>query len=301
MSADIDLEEPTNPELLGEEADEATAAGESTEEKPAEADADKGEKKESDTEKKDPHEGYVPRSRLNEEKEKVKEADERARALETELAAERAGKAVDKPAEAKAEPTNIDELETQYIDLLSQGEDAAAAKLRTQINAELIKSASAGVETKIREEMTRRDQAEIDRRAQEALVADKAAFDEAVKQTVAAFPFLDVKSPEANKDAIDDVVSFRDYYHKKGDPLSTALIKAVNKVAPDYAKAPENVTKLVDKRQENAVKRNIEESKKQPVALVSGVGNRSAPSTVVPAKQEDYEKLPQAEREKLLA
>ncbi len=247
----------------------------------------------------------IPRARFNEVNAKFKAEAERSAALEAALVAERAKNTTPAPKDKEetviVPAVDVDALESKYADLLMEGDTAAALKVRKEINAELLNGVEEKATTRVRDEIKAREQEAAEKAANDALEADKTTLAEAAAKIKSTFPFLDDKSAEANTEAIDAVIAMRNHFKDKGDPMSSALIKAVNLVAPSYTKKPGTVTPIEDKRKKEAIARNIKDAEKQGVALdASGMGNRLAPTLNVPTQQVDYEKLPEAQRIDLL-
>lgn len=184
--------------------------------------------------------------------------------------------------------TTLEELERQYLDAQYEGDTDKALEIRRQIRAE---------ERRIAEESAQRKAEElVQRKEAENSVRDVAA------QALKAYPFLGENN--GKNDAMNEVIEWREFYEAKGESRAQALAKAVNKVAPQYApaQAPAAPTKPVqtDKRKEAAAQRNAEVTRAQPPAMDAGVGNRAVPPGPRVETQEDWERLPESERQRLL-
>ena len=225
----------------------------------------------------------IPRARFDEVNTKLHAERERAEAAERQLAELQQ---VQQSTQAQADgAVNIDALETQFFDAMMEGDKDTAVKLRAQINAELSSRAEAAATERMSRQMTERE-------------ATKALQDTGAK-LISAYPFLDHLSPNANAEAINDVVEWRDFYAAKGDPIHVALEKAVAKVGPIYSDAAPVVTPT-DTRKQAALARNAADAAAQPPANVAGVGNRAAPQKPKVETQQDWEKLSDADRESML-
>lgn len=58
-----------------------------------------------------------------------------------------------------------------------------------------------------------------------------------IQRSYQRYPFLDIRGPQANQQAIDEVVKLRDYYMSRGWTAHDGLERAVSEIAPKYQHA----------------------------------------------------------------
>lgn len=223
----------------------------------------------------------IPRARFDEVNAKLHAEREEVERLRAELAAAQQ----QKEAQAESPPSDIKAMIREAKEAMMDGDLDKAAELEYKIQQETQRAAMAEAEQNVMRRMSERE--------------SQSALSSTVSQIVAAYPFLDSASPDANADAIGDVIEWRDFYMAKGDPAHVAIQRATNKVAPMYA-AVEPAPVKQDTRKAAALARNAIDSAAQAPANVAGVGNRAAPSQPKVESQKDWEKLSDAEREALL-
>jgi hypothetical protein len=247
----------------------------------------------------------VPHARFHEVNESLKAEREARLRLEEELARARGASGAGKKADAddgKAK-FDIDAKEAEYADALMEGDKDKALAIRKEINSELRRQA--------KEEAAEQAVQEV------STQAARNAFQAAVSETIAEFPFLDSKSKKANADAIAEVVEWRDFYITKGNSPADALRKAAAKVGPQYApkkKAADpdegddegddedlNAKKLAELRRKNALRRNADSANRQPAAPTGGTGERSSSAKLNPEdmSESEWEKLPEKVKKQL--
>lgn len=227
----------------------------------------------------------IPRSRFDEVYRQAKEHEEEIARLRAQI---EAGQAHEKPQDrAKtAEQVDIKALRQEAAQAIYEGDLDRYAELTAQADAEIMKRARLEAN------------ADIEVRAAQRML------DETANRLMAEYSFLDDKN--GNRDAIEDVVTWRDSYIARGMAPHEALDRAARKVAPLYmeAKAPEPAEPAKDERTPVALKRSIESAAKQPPATGQmGIGQRTEKDTFRPdrIKQSDWERLSSEERNKLLA
>ena len=227
-------------------------------------------------------EPVIPRARFDELNAKLhaeREETERLRALLEQNA---------KPDAVTPAPQtdDIEALEAQYFDAMIDGDRTKAVAIRSQINRMIQTQAETEAAQKVAGEMTAREQ--------------RTSFESAVSQTLDAYPFLDSASPDANMDAIADVIEWRDFYINKGATPAAALQKAAAKIGPMYAETKQPTPEMkTDTRKQDALKRNLADAESQAPAPVAGIGNRAVPTPKVET-QKDWDRLTEQEREALL-
>jgi len=239
-------EEPVaEAETPEEEQEEEEVVAEETEEPVAEAESEP--EPEPEPEKKD---HMVPKSRLDEVLQKQK-------ALQKQL--EDMKKAQEPPANAP-DPYDFDSKEREYMNLVLDGKEADAVKLRQEIrNAE-----KAQLEFDMNEKM----QQTVQHNAQAT------ALQAAANELEAQFPVFDQNSEAYNEGYTQEVIGLRDAFIMQGYDAVDALTKAANFVIKtnDLA-APEPTSSTLDaptapkqKPVDEVAKKRAEVSKKLKAA-----------------------------------
>ena len=293
MSEPFDFEGETDMELLGGTfEDEPTPAEldaepEEPKEEPKDEPKAEDEPKEAptpdDDEPEEPQpkrDTVIPRARFDEVNAKLHAEREEAARLRAELEA-----LTKKPEPAD---TNIDALEDEYFEAMIEGDKARAKEIRATINTEIFNRAQAASAETAAATLTQREM--------------QTSFSKAVEQTVSAYPFLDSTKPEANAEAIAEVVEWRDFFIAKGESPAMALQKAAGKVAPLYTTKTEPTPPAVDTRKQKAVEVAARTANAQPPSVEAGVGNRSIPlGDDLINDQNKWDKASEAERQRFLA
>ena len=291
MSEPFDFEAETDMELLGgtfeddpkPEEPEIKQDEPAPKEEPKAEDEPKEEPKPEVDEPEDPQpkrDTVIPRARFDEVNAKLHAEREEAARLRAELEA----------LTKKPEPTdnNIDTLEDEYFEAMIAGDKAKAKEIRATINTEIFNRAQAASAETAAATLTQREM--------------QTSFSKAVEQTVSAYPFLDSTKPEANAEAIAEVVEWRDFFIAKGESPAVALQKAAGKVAPLYAAKSEPTPPAVDTRKQKAVEVAAKTANAQPPSVEAGVGNRSIPlGDDLINDQNKWDKASEAERQRFLA
>ena len=285
MSEPFDFEGETDLELLGGVIDEDQTADpepevvEEAEPAPEVAPESKAETEEEDAPQ-PKRDAVIPRARFDEVNAKLHAEREEANRLRAEL------EALNRSSTTQADAIDVDTLEDQFFDAIINGEKERAKEIRAQINAEIYNKARAASEEVVSTTLTQRE--------------IQSSFAKVVEQTVTDYPFLDSNSPDANAEAIGEVVEWRDFYLSKGDTPAAALQKAAAKIAPIYSKAaPELPT---DKRKQAALATAAKASAAQPPAVEAGIGNRAIPfGDDIIGDQAKWEKASEAERLRMLS
>ena len=291
MSEPFDFEGETDMELLGgtfeddpkPEEPEIKQDEPAPKEEPKAEDEPKEEPKPEVDEPEDPQpkrDTVIPRARFDEVNAKLHAEREEAARLRAELEA----------LTRKPEPadTNIDTLEDEYFEAMIEGDKAKAKEIRATINTEIFNRAQAASAETAAATLTQREM--------------QTSFSKAVEQTVSAYPFLDSTKPEANAEAIAEVVEWRDFFIAKGESPAVALQKAAGKVAPLYAAKSEPTPPAVDTRKQKAVEVAAKTANAQPPSVEAGVGNRSIPlGDDLINDQNKWDKASEAERQRFLA
>ena len=257
MSEPFDFEGETDLELLGGVIDDEHKADPEPEPTPEpmpdpEPKAEEDPKPEEEGAPQPRRDAVIPRARFDEVNAKLHAEREEANRLRAEL------EALNKPNAAQAAEIDVDTLEDQFFDAIINGEKERAKEIRAQINAEIYNKARAASEEVVSTTLTQRE--------------IQSSFAKVVEQTVTDYPFLDSNSPDANAEAIGEVVEWRDFYLSKGDTPAAALQKAAAKIAPIYNKTTEPTPDptpepLTDKRKQAAIATAAKASAAQPPAV----------------------------------
>lgn len=239
----------------------------------------------------------IPKPRFDEVNEKRIRAEERARILEEENERLRGGKKTEKANDAPK--FDFDAKESEYMDALMEGDKEKASQIRKEIKAaeraEYEDSAVSKAEARI-----------MARQAQQSLA-------EAAEAVIEDYPFLNSKSAKANKDAIAEVVEWRDFYIQRGKSAADALIAAAKKVGPSYVKAKPKADAEDEDEDEKPPKSKLDElraarlrknataANNQPPRLDGGVGNRGTGGklNVTDMDDETFNGLSEKEKAKL--
>ena len=285
MSEPFDFEGETDLELLGGVIDDKHKADPEPEPTPEpmpdpEPKAEEDPKPEEEGAPQPRRDAVIPRARFDEVNAKLHAEREEAARLRAELEA----------LTKKPEPTdnNIDTLEDEYFEAMIAGDKTKAKEIRATINTEIFNRAQAASAETAAATLTQREM--------------QTSFSKAVEQTVSAYPFLDSTKPEANAEAIAEVVEWRDFFISKGESPAIALQKAAGKVAPLYTTKTEPTPPAVDTRKQKAVEVAAKTANAQPPSVEAGVGNRSIPlGDDLINDQNKWDKASEAERQRFLA
>tara|TARA_R100000234_G_scaffold98009_1_gene66427 strand:+ start:960 stop:2003 length:1044 start_codon:yes stop_codon:yes gene_type:complete len=163
---------------------------------------------------------------------------------------------------------NFDEKETEYQELVLNGETEKAAELRNEMRA----AEKAQLMQEVRQEMGSTVQQNQD------LVDLQVKAEELMEK----YPSLNENSADYNQELQNEVLELRDAFVTKGYVPVDALTKATNYVmginAPDPAPAPTENKKVKEAKQKAQVSKKIEASKSQPPTL-QGEGVNSKKDT----------------------
>lgn len=233
----------------------------------------------------------VPHARFNEVNDEYKAERERRLQLEEELARLRGEKGateqppVQEPPKAPVVPEvpefDFDAKEDAYTAAVYEGDTAKAKEIRAEIRAAERAEAAAIVQAARQgweQEQAAAEQQRTAKQAQEAYAATLATVFE-------LHPQLDDQHESFNKETMEDVREWLQFYIAKGTDAASALSKAVARVIPDKPAVQVPATGKADQ-----VKRNLQADSQQPPEML-GVGER--------AKRVDYSKLSEADFNKL--
>lgn len=242
----------------------------------------------------------IPKARFNEVNERKKALESENEQLKRELAEARAAGAAQPsaPAATQAATTpqaevaafDVSAKEHEYATALIEGDTAKAAKIRGEINSNLV------------EQATQQAEGNIARRSAAQLLQTE------VEVTLKTYPWLD--TPDG-AEALDLIMASRDRAISQGAAPHQALRSAVAKIAPRFKPAGDGDTpsgglpggvKGGDTRSSEAVKRGAADAVAQPPAMPVGVGNRATPAARVDVgamDDEQFAALSPAEKSRL--
>lgn len=250
--------------------------------------------------------GTVPHARFNEVNERRKAAEQESERLRAELEAMRAAQvAPQKAAQAQVEKEqaapefDVNAQEKAYLSALMDGNEEEAQKIRTGINQHLLEQATAKAVERVRAESEARERASAEQQAAKLL-------QETATAVVADYAFLD---DPAHAEVLDMIEARRDALIAKGIPVHQALREAADFIAPRFApegfapaKSGDSAQKKTDSRSAAAVERGAKASMAQPPVPAAGMGNRATggePLNVATMTDEQFERLPEAEKKRL--
>lgn len=235
-----DEHESEDDEDRGDEVDDDAAIEElaaqvdGKDEPKGKAKDDDGEEEEEDDKRR------VPYSRFKEQNAELKELRERLAVLEGKTKSE----VKEEQRQAEKDEVDVKALIKARNAAILEGDEDKAAELEEKIEAHRLEQAELRAEARIQLRELKRD---VD------AVAAK-AFEK--------YPFLDHSSKDANKEAIEEVREWRDFYVSKGDAWPKALQKAVDKVAKTYAKPEKNDDDGDGKKPDKVAEKKIESIKR---------------------------------------
>lgn len=241
----------------------------------------------------------IPRGRFDEVNTARRAAEARAAELEAEvarLAAERATpqQGQGQPADGAsaggdtkgAESFDFEAKERAYLEAQWEGDVDAALSIRREINAELRRQAAD-------EAMQRSAALESEKESAKAAKEAAAAVERVAVDILSRIPAL--SENDGDNPAMREFSEWRDFYiASRGMSQEEAMIEAAARISPD--------TMARDPRKDKAMARGADVSTRQPPPLSeSGAGNRTAPPFPNIESQDDWDRLPEKERERLLA
>ena len=185
-------------------------------------------------------------------------------------------------------------IKQQYIALL-EGDDDLVMEIEAQLEAARSARAEERALARLRQE-----QAEAQATVQ-ATELQKVAM-----QVVQSYPFLNSESPEADREAIEDVLALRDRNIAKGMTQAAALQKAVERYKPlldaKLTPAPQAEVAPAPSKVAESKLRNARAAAAQPPSLDTGLSPGAAPQMLDVEKmsREEWAALPEAERQNYL-
>jgi hypothetical protein len=192
----------------------------------------------------------VPKSRLDEVLQKQKALQKQLEDL----------KKAQQPAENAPDPYDFDSKEKEYMNLVLDGKEADAVRLRQEIRT--------AEKASLQFEMTEQMQQTVQHNAQAT------ALQAAANELEANFPVFDQNSESYNEDYTQEVIGLRDAFIMQGFDAVDALSKAANFVlTTNNLVAPEPATSTLDapaapkqKAVDEVAKKRAEVSKKLKAA-----------------------------------
>lgn len=198
-----------------------------------------------------------------------------------------------KPQEPATPPVDIKALTKERNAALLEGDDDRVADIEAQIAAEQLRQAEDRAFARLQKE-----------REREHAAASAKTLQQTAAEIVATYPFLNSNSPDADADAIEDVLALRDRNVSKGMEPAEALRKAVERFKPAFdarAGSPDDGAGAPDPAAASKV-RNAKAANQQPPAMRGGMSAGAVPSLpdVNKMSVDQWVELPDSEREKLL-
>lgn len=246
----------------------------------------------------------IPYNRFAEVNEQRKTAEQAAQAervarirLEEQLRLAQQQPAAPAKTEAEAPKVDTKALIKERNAAILEGDDDKVAEIEDRLEAERLRQAE--------------DRAFARLSAERAKDQAKAAGDDlqrTAQEIVAAYPFLDSNSADADPDAIEDVKDLRDVYIQRGLAPAEALRKAVARFKTGFDARTGGDDALPDPAAAAAAKaagskvRNAKAANAQPPGMVAGMSAGAVPSLpdVDKMSVDEWSSLPQTERDKLL-
>lgn len=239
----------------------------------------------------------IPKARLDKALKKIRDQNERTLWLEEQLEKliTSQTRQTQTAPQTTAEPTyDFDVAEEQYATFLIEGDTVKAARLRKEIDTERQKEIR-----NLISDIKRSNDDEVTAKVKDAAETEK--FNALIKNYENKYPFLDADNDDSNEEAIDTVNALMSGYLAKGNSKSEALKKAIEKVAPMYAKSEPVKKSLGKERKIEAGKKAAQASKNQPTKTKSSTSTNIDTSKLNIAKmsERDFDKLTPRERKAL--
>lgn len=292
-----DLKADTNIELLGEDIEtlepskDEAKKDEAIESKQDDAVADDKSNDDKQDETANKGAGHVPAARLAEvvaERNKEREAREaleaRIKELEQKGTASQNNETVQTDGGADDYATSMKTLIAAKNEALLDGDLEKVSAIEFEMSEKARKENLRLLEEKESEKEAKNESASL--------------LNGAIKLLTDAYPQFDSAKENYDADAVASINKLAKLNVAEGMKPHEALIDAANEIA-QLRGYKQNATNETDKRKDQALKDAIKTNEQQPPAM-GGVGNRGASLSVKDLNQKEYEKLPEAERNKLL-
>ena len=243
VEEEVEEEVVAEAEEIEEEADENEPVAEETEEAVAEEAAPEPTQEPDVTTNKP----MVPKSRLDEVLAKQKALQKQVEDM----------KKAQEPAADAPDSYDFDAKEREYMNLLLDGKEAEAVKLRQQIRT--------AEKTQLEFEMSQKMQQTVSQNAQAT------ALQAAANELEANFPVFDQNAAEYNADFTQEVIDLRDAFMVQGFEAVDALSKAASFVIKDHdlvtdAAQESTLTQTAAPMQDEVAKKRAEVNKKLKAA-----------------------------------
>lgn len=292
-----DLQEDTNADLLGDDLQAEETAGSETkaeEQQKVETDKPNDDKQDEVADTSNKGAGHVPAARLAEvvaERNKEREAREALEQRIKELEAKTTQATTQNEEQQGTEQKQTTDYATTMKALIAEKNEAL-------LDGDLEKVSAIEFDMA---EMSRKENLRLieERNSQkEAETESGNLLNGAIKLLTDAYPQFDSAKENYDADAVASINKLAKLNVAEGMKPHEALIDAANEIA-QLRGYKQNATNETDKRKDQALKNAIKTNEQQPPAM-GGVGNRGASLSVKDLNQKEYEKLPEAERNKLL-
>lgn len=196
----------------------------------------------------------VPRSRLNEVIKQREAERERSRWLEEQLETLIKSSKKDEQVAPPEPEFDFDSAEEQYVDLVLEGDKAAARQLRREIDAARAK------EVEARFAALKEEAATSAKTMSESAIQEQ-KYQKVLESALVSHDFLNHESDSYNEKAVKMANKLMNSYIADGMPKGEALAEAVKDIVPLFGKP---VDKKATDRTKQARKAAVDASKKQP-------------------------------------
>lgn len=252
----------------------------------------------------------VPHARFNEVNEQLKATRQELEELRAKQQGAGAPAGSDKGAgtgddkAGEAEPAfDLAAKEREYHDAIIDGDEERAAELRAEIR-EFERQETIDAVLRAQDARKAQEQEELSKAEEQRL------FDEEVKAVVADYPKFDSTKPDADEEGMTLLIAKRNYLiEHQGVAPHEALRQAADHIAKvqGYTKAsaadPGKQESVRTQRRGESAQRNAVAQEQQPPAMggaSAGERGRGDVPNVDDLSEEDWDNLPEAERDKLL-
>lgn len=237
----------------------------------------------------------VPHARFNEVNEQLKQERQAREEAERRLAELQQGGKKDEP-DNKDPEFDLKSERKAYTEALMEGDTDKALEIQERIDAHMLAQAEAKAEARLQERQRNEEQKSLE-----------ALFNDAADKAEATYPSLKPGDASYNEEAVEMVNALVAQNLAKGQKGHEALTNAVERVAKVYGWSDNAGSGLdkdkADKGNQDAVRRGVDTANRQPANPTGSAGNRERePGKINPANvdKDDWEDLPQAERDRLL-
>jgi len=220
----------------------------------------------------------IPKSRFDEVNNKRKEAEDRLRDMETQMAIlnDRQQRVETKPEEVKVEALDRKAIRLKINEAILDGDGEAASDLQDQLDQDVIQQTRAYADQKAVESSQQ--------------TVEERKFAQVADEIVASYDEFKTGNDKYDQSLLDEVVELKDAFISTGMASNEALVKAANIATRGLEKAGAvaAVKEPVVKKQTDVAK-NLETQKKQPPIAEVGDTNGSTSLITDVAKMSDIE------------